>query len=101
MGILKFVIHTQIMSYTSSFWKWWQSTQVKMLHLREIHRKQPDEYSGEQVSDNIKIMTLDWVNKNSKNSNGALWSGHPRWLFSCSLYIPCSTSICFTYTLCT
>ena len=37
-----------------------------MLRLREIHRKEPEEYSGEQVSDNITIMTLDWVNKNSK-----------------------------------
>ena len=30
-----------------------------------------------------------------------LWSGHPRWLFSCSLYIPFSTSPCLTYTLLT
>ena len=26
-------------------------------------------------------------------------SGQPRWLFSCSLYIPCRTSACFTYTI--
>ena len=25
-----------------------------------------------------------------------VWSGHSRWLFSCSQYIPCSTSPCFT-----
>ena len=28
-----------------------------------------------------------------------VWSGHSRWLFSCSLYIPCSTCAYFTYTL--
>ena len=27
-----------------------------------------------------------------------VWSGHSRWLFSCSLYIPCSASACFTHT---
>ena len=27
-----------------------------------------------------------------------VWSDHPKWLFSCSLYIPFSTSVCFTYT---
>ena len=26
----------------------------------------------------------------------SVWSGHSRWLFSCSLYILCSTSPCFT-----
>ena len=26
-------------------------------------------------------------------------TGHSRWLFSCPLYTPCSTSSCFTYTL--
>ena len=31
----------------------------------------------------------------------SVWSGHSRWLFSCSLYIPCPTSSCFTCTLCT
>ena len=30
-----------------------------------------------------------------------VWSGHSRWMFSCSLYIPCLTSACFTYTLLT
>ena len=30
-----------------------------------------------------------------------VWLGHSRWLFSCSLYIPCPTSACFTYTLLT
>ena len=29
----------------------------------------------------------------------SVWSGHSRWLFSCSLYIPCLTSACFTYIL--
>lgn len=28
-----------------------------------------------------------------------VWSGNPRWLFSCSLYIPCSTNVCFMHTL--
>ena len=28
-----------------------------------------------------------------------VWSGHSRWPFSWSLYISCSTSACFTYTL--
>ena len=31
----------------------------------------------------------------------SVWSGHSGWLFSCSLYIPCPTSSCFTCTLCT
>ena len=26
----------------------------------------------------------------------SVWSGHSRWLLSCSRYIPCSTSPCFT-----
>ena len=30
-----------------------------------------------------------------------VWSGHSRWLFSCSLYTLCPTSACSTYTLCT
>ena len=30
-----------------------------------------------------------------------VWSDHSRWLFSCPLKIPCSTSPCFTYTLLT
>ena len=30
-----------------------------------------------------------------------LWSGHARWLFFCSLYIPCWTTAYFTYTLLT
>lgn len=28
-----------------------------------------------------------------------VWSGHSKCLFSCSLYISCLTSACFTYTL--
>ena len=37
-----------------------------------------------------------------KNSDCThVWSGHSRWLFSCSLYIPCLTSPCFTSILCT
>ena len=32
---------------------------------------------------------------------GTVWSGHSRWLFSCSLYISCWTSACFTSTLLT
>ena len=27
-----------------------------------------------------------------------VWSDHPRWLFSCPLYIPCLTSASFNYT---
>ena len=35
-----------------------------------------------------------------KNSDCThVWSGHSRWLFSCSLYIPCLTSPCFTSIL--
>ena len=30
---------------------------------------------------------------------GDLWSGHSKWLLSCSLFIPCLTSACFNYTL--
>ena len=30
-----------------------------------------------------------------------LWSGHSRWLFSCSQYTPCPTSACFSYILLT
>ena len=30
--------------------------------------------------------------------SGGIWSGRPRWPLSCSPYIPCSISPCFTYT---
>lgn len=60
----------------------------------------------------------DWQNKNLKQNTGsdsamkknrggrgevtaAVWSGHPRWLSSCSLHIPCSSSVFFTYILVT
>ena len=33
--------------------------------------------------------------------NIKIWSGYPRWLFSCFLYIPCSASPCLKYTLLT
>ena len=32
---------------------------------------------------------------------GSVWSGRPRWLFSCSPSIPCLTSACFAWTLLT
>ena len=31
-------------------------------------------------------------------SSTCVWSGHPKWLFSCSLSIPHLTNACFTHT---
>ena len=46
----------------------------------------------------------DWTTNNHSPHWGKklpLWSAHSRWLFSCSLYIPCWTSTCFILILCT
>ena len=37
----------------------------------------------------------------SPSTTATVWSGHPRWLLSWSLFISCSSSACFTYTLLT
>ena len=48
------------------------------------------------------IKVLKWRGSTSFFSgttrNGGGWLAHSRWLFPCSLSIPCSISVCFIYT---
>ena len=38
------------------------------------------------------------IQRENKKTTQGVWSGHSRWWFSCSLYLPCSTRPCFTCT---
>ena len=53
-----FVIYRQLLFHTDAFAKVFLQ---KCFIFKEIHGKDPDKYSRMQVSDNFKIITLNWI----------------------------------------
>ena len=69
--------------------RWWRTGKPSVLHA--VH--------GVTKS---RIQLSDWTTNDHSphwSKKPPLWSAHSRWLFSCSLYIPCWTSTCFIFIL--